>query len=134
MFARFKNGGTDSDGSALGLRSVLSILLTNSTLKSAFPSLLCLASLVLVLPVITATVEQSFSDMKLVKTWLHRRLGEKSLCQALHVCIEGPNQLCDDKLEAIITYRGGGGEVKNKNIRGYLCNLSMFLFVVTTTV
>ena len=59
MFAQFKSGGTDSDGSAHGLRTVLSILLTNSTLKTAFASLVCMASLVLVLPVTTATVEQS---------------------------------------------------------------------------
>ncbi len=125
MFAQFKSGGTDSNGSALGLGTVLSSLLTNGTLKAAFPSLVCLASLVLVLPVTTATVERSFSDMKLVKTWLRSKLGEETLDQALRVCIEGPNQLCNDRFEAIITHW------KEQNIGGYLCNLCMCFFVLS---
>ncbi len=58
-------------------------------LHAAYPNLACLASLHLVLPVTTATVERSFSDMKLVKTRLGSRLGEDTLDQAMRVCIKG---------------------------------------------
>ena len=39
-----------------------------------------------------------------VKKQLHKWLGEETLDQALHVCIEGPNQLSNDSLEAIVTH------------------------------
>ena len=47
--------------------SFLTSLLQNDTLKAGFPNLERLASIALVLPVTTATVERSFSAMKLIK-------------------------------------------------------------------
>ena len=97
LFSQFKESHRD------GEHSVISSLLTNSTILAAFPNIACLASIALVLPVTTATVERSFSDMKLVKTRLRSRLGEGTLDQALRVCIEGPEYLSDSALDAIIT-------------------------------
>ncbi len=81
---------------------VLSDLLTNHTLKAGFPNLERLASLCVILPVTTATVERSFSDMKLVKTRLRSRLSEETLDQAMRVCIEGPEKLSYRELETIV--------------------------------
>ena len=93
-----------SDDATTGLLYVTSNLLTNATLHAAFPNLVCLASLHLVLPVTTSTVERSFSDMKLVKTRLRSRLGEDTLDQAMRVCIEGLERLGDSELEAIVSH------------------------------
>ncbi len=83
---------------------VLSDLLTNHTLKAGFPYLERLASLCVVLPVTTATVERSFSDMKLVKTTLRSRLSEETLDQAMRVCIEGPDKISYRELETIVEH------------------------------
>ena len=62
---------------------VLANPLTNHTLKDCFPNLEHLASICVVLPVTTATVERSFSDMKLVETRLRSRLSEDTHDQAM---------------------------------------------------
>lgn len=63
-----------------------------------------LASVALTLPVTTATVERSFSDMKLIKTRLRNRLGEESLDQTMRISIEGPDTLNDDELKEIVVH------------------------------
>jgi len=108
MFSQFRNtDSADPDGechedTTTGLQRVTSELLTNGTLNAAFPNLACLAAVQLVLPVTTATVERSFSDMRLVKTRLRSRLGENTLDQLMRICIEGPDMLSDEHLEAIV--------------------------------
>ena len=77
----------------ISMDKVFSNLLTKDTIGAAFPNLVTLASLAIVLPVTTATVERSFSDMKLIKTRLRNRLGEESLDQTMRICIEGPDTL-----------------------------------------
>ena len=95
MFKEFNN---------ISMQEVFGNLLTNGTIKAAFPNLVCLATLALTLPVTTATVERSFSDMKLIKTRLRNRLGEESLDQAMRVCIEGPDTLNDNDLYKIVIH------------------------------
>ena len=56
----------------------------------------------MVLPVTTATVERTFSSMKLIKTRLRSRMGESTLDHAMRVCIEGPERLSNDTLEEVI--------------------------------
>ena len=73
-------------------------------IRAAFPNLVILASLAIILPVTTATVERSFSDMKLIKTRLRNRLGEESLDQTMRICIEGPDTLNNDELKCIRTH------------------------------
>ena len=60
------------------LASQLHELVTNETLISMFPNLNTLASICLTIPIGTASVERSFSQMKMIKTRLRSRLGEKS--------------------------------------------------------
>ena len=42
------------------------------------------------LPVGTATVERSFSQMKLIKTRLQNRLSDTNLAHLMRIAIEGP--------------------------------------------
>ena len=51
-----------------------------------------------------ATVERSFSSIKLVKTRLRSQPGCDTLDHVLRVCIEGPERLTDESLEAIIEH------------------------------
>ena len=76
----------------------------NSDIATAFPNLAKVAAIVNVLPVTTATVERSFSAMKLIKAILRSRLGADELEHTMRVCIEGPNQLSDDFLESVIDH------------------------------
>jgi len=52
-------------------------LSTNEMLKPMFPNLCTLANVCISLPVETASVERSFSKMKMIKTRLRNRLSEK---------------------------------------------------------
>ena len=54
------------------------------------------------IPVATASVERSFSQMKLIKTRLRNRIGEKSLSYLMKIAIESPAKLTDEDLENII--------------------------------
>ena len=57
-------------------------LATNKILDTMFPNLNALAKICLSIPVSTALVERSFSEMKMIKARLRNRLGEK----AFHTC------------------------------------------------
>ena len=89
IFSQFRNTGSanrDSEcceDTTTVLQRVTSELLTNGTLNAAFPNLTCLVAVQLVLPVTTATVERSFSDMRVVKTRLRSRLRENTLDQLM---------------------------------------------------
>ena len=50
----------------------------------------------------TASVEQSFSQMKMIKSRLRNRLGEKGLPHLMKIAIESPKNLSDEDLEKII--------------------------------
>ena len=63
-------------------------LVTNNMLKTMFPSLNTLANVCLSIPVGTACVERSFSEMKMIKTRLRNRIGESSLSFLMKIAIE----------------------------------------------
>ncbi len=84
------------------VRDVISALLSNNTLTSAFPNLATLAMIESVIPVTTCTVERSFSHMKIVKTRLSNRLGDETLDMLMKIAIEGPKTLNNDQLDMII--------------------------------
>ena len=84
------------------LQQVLSVLLGTTDIVAAFPNLSKLASILMILPVTTATVERTFSTMKLVKTRLRSRMGEDTLEHTMRICIEGPDNLPEDTLDAVI--------------------------------
>ena len=60
-------------------------LLTNDMLIALFPNLYKLATICLSIPISTASVERSFSDMKLIKNRLRNRLNELSLSNLMKI-------------------------------------------------
>ena len=82
------------------MASQLHELVTNETLISMFPNLNTLASICLTIPIGTASVERSFSQMKMIKTRLRSRLGEKSLSHLMK--IESPEKLSDSDVGNIV--------------------------------
>jgi len=85
------------------LYSQLTELTTNEMLITMFPNISTLANICLSIPVGTASVERSFSQMKLIKTRLRNRTGESSLSYLMKIAIETPEKLTDTDLEAIIS-------------------------------
>ncbi len=81
------------------IHQVLSRLICEGDVAAAFPNLSKLASILSVLPVTTATVERTFSSMKLIKTRLRKRMGDGTLDSTMRICIEGPDHLSSDILE-----------------------------------
>ena len=77
-------------------------LASNEMLKSMFPNLNTLAMISLSIPVATASVEQSFSEMKLIKTRLRSSLNDTSLSHLMKIAIESPATLTDSDLEEIV--------------------------------
>ena len=103
------------------LQFVLPRLLGNGEIYAAFPNLAKIAAILGVLPVTTTTVERSFSNMKLLKTRLRSRMSEETLDYYIRICIEGPDQLSDENLEAVLEYYKG---MKIRKIK--LCAFSCF--------
>ena len=85
------------------LYSHLTELTTNEMLITMFPNISTLANICLSIPVGTASVERSFSQMKLIKTRLRNRIGQSSLSYLMKIGIETPEKLTDTDLEAIIS-------------------------------
>ncbi len=77
-------------------------LATNSMLVQMFPHLSDLAKVCLSIPVGTASVERSCSQMKMIKTRLRSRLGEQNLAHLMRIAIEMPEELPDDIVESVI--------------------------------
>ena len=49
-----------------------------------------------------ASVERSFSQMKMIKTRLRNRIGGKSLSHLMKISIESPEKLSDSDLENVV--------------------------------
>ena len=77
------------------LHSQLTELSTNEMLISMFPNISTLAKICLAIPVGTASVERSFSQMKVIKTRLRNRIGQSSLSYLMKIAIETPEKLTD---------------------------------------
>ncbi len=56
-----------------------------------FPEVYNLAKILLALPVGTATIERSFSHMKMIKTRLRNRLSDENLTHLMRIAIEDPD-------------------------------------------
>lgn len=67
--------------------SMQAVLQTSDAYKGIFPQTFSLLNAVLSLPIGTATVERSFSDMKMIKT---NRLSDCNLSRLMLIAIEGP--------------------------------------------
>ena len=86
------------------LQQVLSGLIDSGDIAAAFLNLTKLASILEVIPVTTATVERTFSSMKLIKTRLRSRMGKNTLEYTMRICIEGPDTLDNDTREAVVDH------------------------------
>ena len=77
-------------------------LVTNGMLTAMSPNLSTLGNICLSIPVSTASVERSFSQMKLLKTRLRNRLSDSSLLHLMTIAIESPDKLSDSDTEEIV--------------------------------
>ncbi len=68
-----------------------------------FLQILALANIYLSIPVSTASVERSFSKMKLIKTRIRNRIGPSQLSFLMKLAIETPETLSDADFIAIGT-------------------------------
>ena len=83
-------------------KTQLKELTSHEMLVTMFPNLSALANICMSLPVSTASVERSFSQMKMIKTRLRNRIGESSLNHLMLIAIESPNELNDNELDCIV--------------------------------
>ena len=77
-------------------------LVTNDMLTAMFPNLSTLGNICLSIPASTASVERSFSQMKLPKTRLQNRLSDSSLLHLMKIAIKSPDKLSDSDTEEIV--------------------------------
>ena len=93
------------------LASQLHELVSNDMLQAMFPNRNTLANICLTIPVATASVKRSFSQMKMIKTRLRNRMGEKSLSHLMKISIESPEKLSDSDLETIVIVNRNNGRI-----------------------
>ena len=80
------------------MKAQLKELASNDMIKTLFPNLSKIGAICLSIPVTTASVERSFSQMKLIKTRLRSSLNDKSL----KIALESPDELTDSHLEEVV--------------------------------
>ena len=71
-------------------------------LEPMFPNFDTLAAIALSISVSTASVERSFSQMKLIKTRLHSSLSDSRLSHLIEIGTESPDSLTEGNLEDIV--------------------------------
>ena len=75
---------------SLSLKELATLFLRSEAKCVTFPNIKILLTIAMVLPVSTATVERSFSDIKQIKDRLHNRLLPASIFKLMIIAIEGP--------------------------------------------
>ena len=84
------------------MKAQLKELASNDMIKILFPNLSKIGAICLSIPVTTASVERSFSQMKLIKTRLRSSLNDKSLSNLMKIALESPDELTDSHLEEVV--------------------------------
>ena len=84
------------------MKAQLKELASNDMIKTLFPNLSKIGAICLSIPVTTASVERSFSQMKLIKTRLRSSLNDKSLSNLMKIALEFPDELTDSHLEEVV--------------------------------
>ena len=84
------------------MKSQLTDMVSNDMLTTMFPNLHTIATISLSIPVATASVERSFSQMKLIKMRLRSSLKDTSLSHLMKIAIESPDKLTDSDLDEIV--------------------------------
>ena len=77
------------------MKSQLTDMVSNDMLTTMFPNLHTIATISLSIPVATASVERSFSQMKLMMTRLRSSSKDTSLSHLMKIAIESPNKLTE---------------------------------------
>ena len=73
------------------MQDILEEMMKSKTYEGVFPETWKLLNIMMALPVSTATVERTFSQMKLIKTRLRNRLSDSNLEHLIKIAIEGPS-------------------------------------------
>ena len=76
-----------------------------------FPEMFKMINIMLTLPVGTATVERSFSQMKTIKTSLRNRLNDTNLKRLMRIAIEGPEMKLIDFDEVLDVFRENNRDI-----------------------
>ena len=84
------------------VQDITSAVLASESQCLMFPNVVKLLQISQIIPLTTATVERSFSTLKLVKTNLRNRLKENMLDWCMRIGIEGPDSLSEEDISAII--------------------------------
>ena len=84
------------------MKAQLKELASNDMIKTLFPNLSKIGAICLSIPVTTASVERSFSQMKLIKTRLRSSLNDKSHSNFMKIALESPDELTDSHLEEVV--------------------------------
>ena len=84
------------------MKAQLKELTSNDMIKTVFPNLSKIGAICLSILVTTASVERSFSQMKLIKTCLRSSLNDKSLSNLMKIALESPDELTDSYLEEVV--------------------------------
>ena len=84
---------------------VIKHLCTNTSSAQVFPNMSALGQICRVVPIHTADVERTFSQLKLVKTRVRNRMTEETLDALLRIAIEGPD-LKDLSLKEVVVLWG----------------------------
>ena len=88
------------------LRSVtLTTMWSGNTYATMFPNIFKILDILLTLPAGTATVECSFSQMKMVKTRLRSRLNDVNLAGLMQTATEGPQLSTTDFYEILDIFK-----------------------------
>lgn len=89
-YRQFLRGSVES-GHLTKHREVIKDLCSNTTTASLFPNMSKFAQICRVVPIHTADVERTFSQLKLIKTRIRNRMNEKTLDALLRIAVEGPS-------------------------------------------
>ena len=73
-------------------KATIEYLCTNVLAQQVYPRLSRFAKLCRVIPIHTASVERTFSQLKFIKTRIRNRMNERSLDALLRIAIEAPDK------------------------------------------
>ena len=81
---------------------VIEYLCTDPVMVQMYPNICAMAQICRVIPIHSADVERTFSQLKLIKTNIRNRMIEKTLDGLLRIAIEGP-KLEDFPFQNVVT-------------------------------
>ena len=73
------------------MQDILEEMMKSKKYEGVLPKTWELLNNMMALPVSTATVERTFSQMELIKTYLRNRLSDSNLEHLMKIAIEGPS-------------------------------------------